>query len=303
LLAKKPLTDRAIRSLPPAPPGKRRLVWDAVLPGLAVRVTDRGKCSFVLVTRYPGYRHPVPRFLGNVGAITLEDVRGRAREWLKLISAGIDPAQERAKAERNTFRAICSEYLAREGVKLRSNEWRRGALERLVYPTLGSMPINEIRRSDVVRLLDSIEDERGTAMADGALAIIRKIMNWHAARSDDFRSPIVRGMSRRREKSRDRILTDEEIRGVWKGAEGSLFGSFIRFLVLTAARRDEVRKMEWAELSGADWTLPAARNKIGQDLVRPLSGAAQEILAALPRGKFVCLHAAGQGSSEWVRQT
>jgi hypothetical protein len=45
--------------------------------------------------------------------------------------------------------------------------------------------------------------------------------------------------------------------------------------------------MEWAELSGAEWTLPAARNKIGQDLVRPLSGAAQKVLTALPRGKFV----------------
>jgi hypothetical protein len=78
--AKKPLTDRAVRALPPAPKGKRRLVWDAIVPGLAVRVTDRGQRSFVLVTRYPGSPHPAPRSLGTVGAISLGDARERVAE-------------------------------------------------------------------------------------------------------------------------------------------------------------------------------------------------------------------------------
>jgi integrase len=262
-------------------------VWDALVPGLAVRVTDTGQRSFVLVTRYPGSTNPTPRSLGTVGAISLEDVREKARVWLKSISVGIDPAHAAKAAARDTLQAVCTEYLARDGAKLRSAKWRRGVLERIVYPVLGSRPITEVRRSDIVRLLDQIEDERGNAMADLTLAVIRRIMNWHAARTDDFRSPIVRGMGRRKETSRDRVLTDEEIRAVWKATDGSLFGSYLKFLLLTAARRDEARKMEWAELSGSDWTLPAARNKIGQDLVRPLSSAAQEVLKGLPKGKFV----------------
>jgi integrase len=284
--AKKPLTDRGIRALPPAPLGKRWLVWDALVPGLAVRVTDSGKRSFVLVTRYPGARHPAPRSLGSVGVISLEDARAQARGWLQLISSGIDPAQAKAAASRDTLGAICTEYLAREGAKLRSVDWRRAALKRLVYPALGSRPIAEVRRSDIVRLLDKIKDERGPAMADRALAIIRKIMNWHAARSDDFRSPIVRGMARGKDTSRDRILNDDEIRAVWNAASG-LFGNYIKFLLLTAARRSEAANMEAAELSGIDWTLPAARNKTAQDLLRPLSRAAQDVLAGLPQGKFV----------------
>ena len=50
-------------------------------------------------------------------------------------------------------------------------------------------------------------------MADRTLAIIRKIMNWHASRSDDFRSPITRGMARTKpqERARSRILTDDEL--------------------------------------------------------------------------------------------
>jgi integrase len=286
--AKKPLTDRGIRALPPAAKGKRRLVWDAIVPGLAVRVTDRGQRSFVLVTRYPGSQHPAPRSLGTVGAITLEDARTKARGWLQLISAGIDPAQAADAAARDTLHAICTEYLARDGAKLRTVDWRRAVLERLVYPTLGPKPIGEVRRSDIVRLLDKIEDERGAAMASKTLGIIRKVMNWHGARSDEFRSPIVRGMARDEGRARDRVLSDDEIRAMWKTADGSIFGSYLRFLLLTAARRNEAARMEWTELSATDWTLPAARNKTNQDLLRPLSAAAQAIIAAMPnRGKFV----------------
>src|SRR5262249_37676617 len=64
------------------------------------------------------------------------------------------------------------------------------------------------------------------------------------------------------------------------------FGSFVRFLLLTAARRTEAAEMEWAEVVSGDWTLPASRNKTAQDLIRPLSQAA---LATLPErnGRWV----------------
>ncbi len=116
-------------------------------------------------------------------------------------------------------------------------------------------------------------------------------MNWHAARSDDFRSPIVRGMART-EVARERILNDDELRAVWKatsqGEVSPVFAAYVRFLLLTAARRNEAGKMTWAEITGTEWKLPALRNKTGVELVRPLSGAAQAILAGRPRvGEFV----------------
>jgi integrase len=286
LRAKRPLTDRAIAALRPAPKGKRTFVWDALVPGLAVRVTDLGAKSFVLVTRYPRSPNPTARALGLVGAMGLADARERAREWHKLIAAGTDPALARASAAANTLAAICNDYLARDGAKLRTVDWSRGVLARLVYPTLGSHPISEIRRTDIVALLDKIEDANGAVMADRTLAIVRRVMNWHAARSDDFRSPIVRGMARSDGASRERILTDDELRALWHSAEGT-FGALVRFLLLTAARRSEAAEMEWSEVVGTDWLLPAARNKTGQELLRPLSSAAQAILAAQPRGEWV----------------
>jgi integrase len=113
-------------------------------------------------------------------------------------------------------------------------------------------------------------------------------MNWHATRSDDFRSPIVRGMTAA-EVARDRILTDDELGAIWRAsADVGVFGALIRFLLLTGARRSEGAEMKWVEIVGSDWTLPVARNKVRQDLVRPLSGSALAIVEAQPKaGAFV----------------
>jgi integrase len=120
-----------------------------------------------------------------------------------------------------------------------------------------------------------------------ALAVLRRIFTWQAARDDDFRNPIIRGMSRTKPKARARarVLTDDELRAVWKTAnetEGP-FPAFVKFLLLTCARRTEASAMRRVELDSAgDWTLPASRNKTKTDLVRPLSKAVQAVLAALP---------------------
>src|SRR5207247_7375410 len=127
-------------------------------------------------------------------------------------------------------------------------------------------------------------------------AVLRTVLSWHAARSDDFHSPIVRGTAKavgvKAPTRRERILDDDELRAVWRATEGATapFAALVRFLLLTGARRSEALEMNWGELNGngADWVLPASRNKVGRELVRPLSAAALTILGALPRiGDYV----------------
>src|SRR6516165_7621588 len=88
--------------------------------------------------------------------------------------------------------------------------------------------------------------ENGPAMADLTLAYMRKVFNWHAVRTE-FRSPIVRGMARTKplERARDRVLTDDELRKVWRAAGDmkNAFGPFVRFTLLTATRREEAASM------------------------------------------------------------
>jgi integrase len=212
------------------------------------------------------------------------------------VSLGRDPAREKANGQSRlalqraeTFQAIAENYLKREGKLLRTVDDRRADLARLVYPVLGFLPIAGIRRGDIIRLLDSIEDSRGPVMADKALALIRRIMGWHAARTEDFSSPIIRGMARTRprERARERVLADDELRAIWHTTEAAgRFGCFVRFVLLTAARRTEAAALPWTELSNGDWILPAARNKVKVELVRPLSAEAVKSLP--PRsGEYV----------------
>ena len=279
MLAKKPLTDRAIAGVKPAPPGKRRLLWDAIVPGLALRVTDKGNRTFVLVTRYPGSRNPTPHSLGAVGAISLADARDTARQWLGQIRKGIDPQAQEIERRDQTFQAIATGYLTRVAKDHRSRGKTEATLARLVYPTFGSRPIDTITRGDVVRLLDKIEDDNGPMMANEVLGNVSRVFDWHATRSDTFRSPIVKGMKRAGGQARSRILTDEELRSVWAACAEYRhpFGPMLRFILLTATRRSEALYAKRSEIVGAEWTIPAERYKTKIDHLIPLSQAALAI--------------------------
>jgi hypothetical protein len=93
-MGRQTLNDRFIKSRKPAKAGQRYEVRDAIVPGLALRVTDRGAKSFVLVMRYPGSENPTRRTLGTYGSMTLGQARTKARHWLELVGRGVDPHVE-----------------------------------------------------------------------------------------------------------------------------------------------------------------------------------------------------------------
>jgi integrase len=268
-------------------PGARRTTyWDTGMPGFGLMVTVNSHRSYVVQYRAAGRS----RRMHLKDGLTLRAARTEARAILGAVARGRDPLGERRKAERaesNTLNAIVEEYLTREGSRLRSIGERRAALERHVLRKLGARQIGDISRTDIVRLLDHIADRSGAPMADHVLAYLRRVMTWHAARSDDFRSPIVRGMARTRPSQlrRQRVLSDDEIRAVWRAAEASpsAFGYLVQFLLLTATRRTEAAMMRRNELVGHDWIIPQERYKTGLELVIPLSRAAQVVLASLPK--------------------
>ena len=286
-MAKK-LTAKTIESLRPGP--QRREISDGG-SGLFLVLQPSGAKSWAVRFRYAG--RPTKLTLGSWPTLTLAAARKGAADTLHDLANGIDPSatrkaakQKAAESEANTVAAICNEFLQRESKRLRTIDQRERILRRLVYPAIGNRPVESLKRSEIARLLDRIEDSSGPRMADVTLAVLRRVFHWHALRSDEFRSPIVRGMGRQSpaDHRRARILDDDELRRLWVAtADRQRFSNLIRFLLLTTARRGEAAEMRWDEVTGGIWTLPASRSKTKTEVVRPLSRAAQAVLAAQPR--------------------
>jgi integrase len=287
-MATRKLTADFVRTAKAELGAERTFFWDKNLPGFGLMVTPLGHRSYVAQYRANNQTRRVT--IGNAAKIEIDVARKRAKKIFGQVAHGEDPAREKRKAAgaaQHTLKAICERYLAREGQKLRTTEQRRATLERLIFPKLGDRQVDDVRRIDIVHLLDEIEDTRGAAMADQVLAVLRRILNWHAIRDDTYRTPIVRGMARRKSEDheRERILTDDELRSVWTTAEKfpGPWGQFVRFLLLTAARRTEVAGMKWDELQGDVWVIPPARYKTGAEVALPLSNAAMKVLAEMPK--------------------
>jgi integrase len=267
-------------------PGKdRSFYWDESLPQFGLQVTDTGARSFVCQYR----QGRQSRRMKISAALRLSEARKEAHAILGKVAKGGDPLAERRQKEAaatNTLQSVCESYFAREGKKLRTVGERQTQLKRLVYPRLGSRQIDDVKRSDLVRLLDKVEDENGPVMADRTLAYLRRVFSWHAARSDEFRSPVTRGMARTKpkERARSRVLSDDELRAVWKatGDMQKAFGPLVRFILLTATRLREAAHTQRSELDGGLWVIPASRYKGNHDHVVPMSKAAKAVIDALP---------------------
>jgi len=231
--------------------------------------------------------------------LSLAAARELATKALRQARAGADPCaakqrarQEERAAESDTLVAIATEYLRREGPRLRTLNQRKADLDLLCASVLGRLPVDQIKRGQYTRVLDHIADHNGPVRSDRCLSALKTLLGWHAARSD-YVSVLGRGGRRTsiRDRARSRILSDDELRAVWKAAEqGGTFGAYVRFMLLTATRRGEAAGLRRSELSdnGTVWIVPGQRYKNGQDTLIPLSKAAQAIIASQPeRGAFV----------------
>src|SRR5262249_23523649 len=136
-----------------------------------------------------------------------------------------------------------------------------------IFQPLGYLPIKEIRKSDIKKMLRNIKQQNGPGAANNVHKTLSAFFAWYSAHSDDtFLNPIVRGLYEKTKGDGDRQLTDDEIRILWNvaSAGGGPYDRFIQFTLLTATRLNDSARMVRSELSADEWTIPADRYK-GQD--------------------------------------
>jgi integrase len=292
----KKLTDISISKIRPDP-AKRIEIPDAGKPGLYLVVQPNGKKSWAI--RYRRLSDGKSRKLTIDGFPSLAVAHRLAQTALDRAAEGHDPAAEKrvSKATKrgrgsNVFKDVTAQFLERyikPNARASYAYETKRLLDKDVLPAWGNRQIQDIAKRDVLDLLDGVVDRGGGLTANRVLAAIRKLFNWAVDRGIIETSPVAGVKAPLAEQSRDRVLSDEELRSLWLACDkqGYPWGAFTKLLMLTGQRRTEVAGMTWAEidLDKKEWNLPAHRTKNGEAHTVPLSEPALEVIKGLTRVK------------------
>ncbi len=303
-MPKRNLTDRGLRALKPAPPGRHYDVMDTGVPGFGVRVSDTGRRTFIVIARYPGGRNPTRRAIAEFGVLSLEAARSKARDWHELIKRGIDPRDHEQRARlveqtkrRNTFAAVAADFIAEKLPGERKGHEVAKDIKREFLPRWADLPISEITDLDVLSVIRA-KKRSAPAAARNLLGVAKRLFGWavHQRVYGLAVSPAAGLLPTAiiGEKPRvDRVLSNAELQALWRAAScmGYPYGPVYQLLILTALRLNEAADASWAEfdLTGEVWTIPASRMKGKNSKARahavPLTSNILAILKTLPRFK------------------
>jgi integrase len=281
------------------------MMFDAELRGFGVRVGASGNKTFLAQYTSPMGKRRAK--LGVFGVVTVEEARRQARVVLGAVAEGRDPVAERAaaaeamkaaaaaakqKANRDafTFHKLAEAWLAGRAGERRASYLREaGACLRRNLPDWQDRPAAEIAVSDAVLAMDRIKADKGTVAANRTLAYARAAFSWAVKRQMLPANPL-RGIERPgREAARERVLSISECAAIWRACAALpvIRAAFVRVLLATLQRRDEVAAMRWQELDfdAGLWTLPGSRTKNGKPHVVHLSEPVRAILRSMPKVK------------------
>jgi integrase len=289
------LTLRTIEAAELPPKGKERMVWDDELPGFGLRLFGSGKKVFIVRYRVGGRAGTRRRLkLGTYGVLTPDEARRLARHALRLVAEGRDPAAEKIEsraAAARTLEAVAEEWLTDGRGKRRDSTLAlyRDLLGRLVLPELGKRPVSALTHAEVARW--HARHRETPYQANRSLSVLAALMAWcirNGERPAALGNP-AQGVERFAERSRERFLSEAELAAIGEAiaaeeAKGMnrYAAAALRLLILTGARRDEVRTLrwEWVDLARGQLRLP--ESKTGAKCIA-LPPAAVQLLAELPR--------------------
>lgn len=259
--------------------------WDACTPGLCLRVGARARTWIV---RYRANGTHRRQKLGTYPRLSLAGARDAAKDILSKVDAGTDPAAEKAarRTGERTVRALVEEVL--EARKVRTRAVTHAEYERLirrdVLPVWGDREAGTITRREVVQLIESVA-LRAPVTANRVLATINIVFNDGLRRGfpglESNPAHLVEPPAP--ETPRDRYLTRDELKAIWRATEeeNPMTRALFRLAFLTAQRVGSVLRMQWPLIEGDIWTIPAPHFKGAREHRVPLSAEAQAIVEAM----------------------
>lgn len=307
---RKTLTDVVVTRL--APPAVGRLeVLDTITPGFGIRVTPAGTRTYFVLYRVKGDRKQQRLTLGNVGEKSLKEARREAQEAIALAREGGSPKIRReiaveankaddAQTERDRFETVARTYI-KQYVKPNLKQARPVELmiEKRLIPEWGQRSIHSITRRDLIALLDTI-GEVTPIMANRVHARISHLFGWCVERAILESNPAIGMKKPHEERTRDRVLADDEIRLIWNACDvvGYPGGPLARLLLLSACRLNEIAQLTKDQRGENVITLPETKN--GRPHLVPISKPMRAALDDLPKfkGAYLLTSTAGERPSQ-----
>ncbi len=255
-------------------------IRDGDLKGFGVRVMPSGKKRFFIHSQHEGRR--LWKTVGDVGSIGLDEARRRATGFLAAIRRDEAPALP----EEKLFEVVAEEVFSRYGRNWKPGTMKvnRNYLRSKILPRFGGMNIADITSKDVQCWFVSLHVT--PVAADRSMPILSVIMRQaeiYGYRPEGS-NPCV-GIRRYRRRGRERFLSEPELHRLARVLQSHedrhpREAAFIRLLLLTGCRRDEIRALQWTDYREGHLFL--RDSKTGPRTVW-LSSPARAVLDGLPR--------------------
>jgi integrase len=241
---------------------------------------------------------------------SLKMCRDLAVSYLKLAKHGIDPIEEQKRREEAevqhilegaTFEQLTKQFLKEYAKKLRSYYEVKRSFDQYFLPKFGKVKARELKRADARTFLDGMAQSK-PVMANRCLAYVRKMYNWALSKDLVEFNPIMAIPRPGTEKTRDRVLSADEIKALWMALDNEkpIMAATFRLRLLTAQRGGEVHAMRWKDIDGEWWTIPSefSKNKLSHRV--PLSPQALKALNEVQETTDRMDEKMGRERSEWV---
>jgi integrase len=277
-------------------------LWDTTCVGFGARRQTNGLFYYV---RYRHNGQQTVKSIGRHGSPwTPDTARARARELLGVVAGGNDPFAPALAVGGDTFGVVVDRYLERKRGALKPKSFAEATRYlRTLSASLAKVGLAQIDRRNIAVLLGQIEDASGAVTRNRARSALSAFFSWAITEGLVDTNPVMGTAKANENGSRERVLTRDELRKLWRSLDDGPFDDIVRLLLLTGSRRNEIGKLQWGEIDLGQGmiVLPAGRTKNGRQHELPLSRQALAIVERQPRRNSTAFVFSDNGNQDWDR--
>ena len=251
--------------------------------GLSVRLTQSGKVIFQIRYRYVGKL--VRLDIGTYPLMTLKEARTENQRLRKELEQGYDPKivrklEKQAIIAAESFSGLFKLWYDAYCVKNKKGHHEiMRSFELYVFPAIGELPADAVTLHQWLHILEPLA-ERKPAIAERVLVNAKQCLKWGVKRQVITSNPLSDIYAKEdlqiKKRSRDRVLSDDEVKMVWLAVDRSRITPknklFVKLCLIYGCRNGELRQSEKKhfDFERKVWTIPAENHKLGKSTEKPL---------------------------------